>query len=123
MKIAKMDVFASQLIRDFEINFKGHIWGNNGPALITRVYQNLSMKSLSDMYILPPNIVYPIHWSEWTSIYEANCDENKWKTIQSISIGLHIWNKMGKKKYMKNSILSRATSKYCPVSSSHLQYE
>uniref|UniRef100_A0A1A9ZP85 Gb3_synth domain-containing protein n=1 Tax=Glossina pallidipes TaxID=7398 RepID=A0A1A9ZP85_GLOPL len=96
-KIAELCLF------DFERNFKGNNWGNNGPGVITRVMRKVcdtetialmfDPKRCKGFHIFDRNIFYAIPWEEWRDFFEPK----KMKTIlerTNHSYIAHMWNKV-----------------------------
>ncbi|KAF3426284.1 hypothetical protein E2986_07236 [Frieseomelitta varia] len=95
---------ADACIRDVRANFRGDIWGNNGPGVITRTLQKLcSTKHVRDMTtsrchgfkVFSPSAFYPIHYKKW-KVYFKTKDRNKTMKIVEKAMAIHVWNKFSK---------------------------
>uniref|UniRef100_A0A1A9WK41 Alpha 1,4-glycosyltransferase domain-containing protein n=1 Tax=Glossina brevipalpis TaxID=37001 RepID=A0A1A9WK41_9MUSC len=93
---------AELCLSDFERNFKGDNWGNNGPGVITRVMSKVcdtekialmyDQKRCKGFHVFDQNAFYAIPWTEWREFFETEKVE---KTLgrTSRSYIAHFWNK------------------------------
>ncbi|XP_033183907.1 lactosylceramide 4-alpha-galactosyltransferase-like isoform X1 [Bombus vancouverensis nearcticus] len=95
---------ADACIRDMRANFRGDVWGNNGPGVITRTLQKLcSTKYVRDMTtsrchgfkVFSPSTFYPIHYEKWKIYFETK-DKNTTMQIVDKAMAIHVWNKFSK---------------------------
>ncbi|XP_004625044.1 alpha-1,4-N-acetylglucosaminyltransferase [Octodon degus] len=121
--------FLWECMENFVEHYNSHIWGNQGPILITRMlrlwcklrdFQELSDHRCQNMSFLHPHRFYPISFSHWKRYYEV------WDTEPTFnnSYALHLWNHMnqGKKTVIKgsNTLVENLYRKYCPTTYRHL---
>ncbi|PSN40797.1 hypothetical protein C0J52_07184 [Blattella germanica] len=94
-------VVAHLCIRDLEKNFKGTVWGMNGPDVITRVLKSLCGKSeINQMtkeeclgfVVYPPEVFYKIPYWRHKAFFDANSSNITMKELDG-SFGVHVWNK------------------------------
>lgn len=116
---------ADACVRDLKRKFKGNIWGNNGPGVITRMLKNLcNTKYARDMTparcngfkVFPPSAFYPINYKNWTKYFES---EDLDKTMECLknSKAIHVWNKFSHERRIKVGSqvpYSIIAEKYCP---------
>lgn len=109
---------ANATIKDFELNYRGDVWGNNGPGVITRVLKDIcSTTSVTEMAaekcqgfeVFSPKLFYPISWMDAEDYFKAtqpNVDD---------PYVYHVWNKLTHNMVVgKNAFYSRLAAKYCP---------
>ncbi|XP_044593989.1 lactosylceramide 4-alpha-galactosyltransferase-like isoform X1 [Cotesia glomerata] len=91
---------ADACINDLKNNFRGDVWRNNGPDVITRALEQICGKAITNethscngFTVFSPWEFTPIYYDDWTKYFEA---ENKDETLKLInkSLAVHIWNKM-----------------------------
>jgi len=116
---------ADACVRDLKKNFRGDVWGNNGPGVITRTLQKLCATMYArDMTtdrchgftVYPPSVFYPIHYKKWKKYFETK-DSNATLKILNKAKVIHVWNKLSKaEKVRVNSNVPYAViaRKYCP---------
>ncbi|XP_043248329.1 lactosylceramide 4-alpha-galactosyltransferase-like [Colletes gigas] len=116
---------ADACIRDLKTHFRGNIWGNNGPGVITRTLQNIcSTKYVRDMTtarchgfkVFPPSTFYPIHYKKWRMYFETK-DMNETMKMLEKAMVIHVWNNLSKYEEVRvNSDVPYAViaRKYCP---------
>lgn len=116
---------ADACVRDLKRNFKGNVWGNNGPGVITRILQKLcDTKYARDMTpircngfkVFPPSAFYPIGYKNWTKYFETS-DINETMEIIKNSKAIHVWNKFSHERQIKVGSqvpYSIIAQKYCP---------
>ncbi|XP_076248960.1 lactosylceramide 4-alpha-galactosyltransferase-like [Calliopsis andreniformis] len=112
-------------IRDLKKNFRGDIWGNNGPGVITRTLQKVcSTKKTRDMTttrcqgfkVFPPSAFYPVHYKKWKMYFETT-DKNVTMKMVEKAMAIHVWNKLSKSKEVRvdsdvpYAVIAR---KHCP---------
>ncbi|XP_070149584.1 lactosylceramide 4-alpha-galactosyltransferase-like isoform X3 [Polyergus mexicanus] len=116
---------ADACVRDLKKNFRGDVWGNNGPGVITRTLQKLcGTINARDMTtdrcrgftVYPPSIFYPIHYKKWRKYFDTK-DSNATLKILSKAKAIHVWNKLSKAEQVRvNSHVPYAVvaRNYCP---------
>ncbi|XP_043266578.1 lactosylceramide 4-alpha-galactosyltransferase-like isoform X2 [Venturia canescens] len=101
--------FADACIRDLKTNFRGDVWGNNGPGVITRTLQKIcAIKYAKDMTksrchgftVFSPSAFYPIEYKKWKQYFEK---DNKNETMKKINKAkaIHVWNQFSTKESVK----------------------
>ena len=116
---------ADACIRDLMKNFRGNLWGNNGPGVITRTLQRIcSAKYVRDMTparcagfkVFPPSTFYPIHYKNWKMYFETKNKNATMKMIEK-AMAIHVWNKLSNAREVRvdsdvpYAIIAR---KHCP---------
>ncbi|KAK0077789.1 hypothetical protein PV326_009832 [Microctonus aethiopoides] len=116
---------ADACLRDLKKNFRGNVWGNNGPGVITRTLQKLcATKYARDMTsarchgftVYPPSVFYPIHYKMWKQYFDLDNKNETLKAIEKASV-IHVWNKLSQSKIIEiGSEVPYAViaNKYCP---------
>ncbi|KAH0955741.1 hypothetical protein HN011_002980 [Eciton burchellii] len=116
---------ADACIRDLRKNFRGDLWGNNGPGVITRTLQkfcgtkyarDMTIERCEGFTVYPPSVFYPIHYKKWNKYFETE-DSNATLKILNKAKAIHVWNKLSKAKQVRvNSNVPYAViaRKYCP---------
>ncbi|XP_032663639.1 lactosylceramide 4-alpha-galactosyltransferase-like [Odontomachus brunneus] len=116
---------ADACVRDLKKNFRGDLWGNNGPGVITRTLQKFcATKYARDMTtarchgftVYPPSVFYPIHYTEWKKYFEAK-DSDKTMKILNKTKAIHVWNKLSKSEQVRvdsNVPYAVIARRYCP---------
>ncbi|XP_015511780.2 lactosylceramide 4-alpha-galactosyltransferase isoform X1 [Neodiprion lecontei] len=121
---------ADACLRDLKTNFRGDVWGNNGPGVITRILQKLcATKYARDMTtvrchgftVYPPSTFYPIHYKKWKRYFDETDRNSTFKMLED-SLVIHVWNKLSKDQ--KINVGSQApyaviAQKHCPKVYSH----
>ncbi|XP_078041740.1 lactosylceramide 4-alpha-galactosyltransferase-like [Augochlora pura] len=116
---------ANACIDDLKSNFRGDLWGNNGPGVVTRTLQKIcSAKHIRDMStvrcqgfkVFPPSTFYPVHYKRWRQYFES---KNKNATMKMLkkSMTIHVWNKLSQSQQVRvNSDVPYAiiARKHCP---------
>ncbi|CAI9623267.1 unnamed protein product [Staurois parvus] len=115
---------AWQFMENFVENYRGEIWGHQGPGVFTRVMKNLCdmpvFKSTDDamcsnISYFHPQRFYPILYSSWRRYFDV------WENLPifNYSYGLHLWNFMNKEdKSMEpgsNTLVEHLYQKHCPT--------
>nr|XP_033813562.1 alpha-1,4-N-acetylglucosaminyltransferase-like [Geotrypetes seraphini] len=109
---------------DFVRNYRGAIWGQQGPSLLTRVlakqcelpvFKDIQDSTCGNISILNPQRFYPIPYPAWRRYYDV---WNPHETFNN-SYALHLWNFMNKGKMKvipkSNSLAENLFIKYCPL--------
>ncbi|XP_078265918.1 alpha-1,4-N-acetylglucosaminyltransferase-like [Rhinoraja longicauda] len=121
--------FIWNCMEDFVVNFIGHVWGQQGPRLITRVLKrwcridNLAAftgTECNGISLWISSRFYPIPCSSWGKFYIAWKKEDIEQTF-SATYGIHVWNFMNSSKKRKlvmgnGSLLEYYFQMYCPTS-------
>ncbi|XP_076225440.1 lactosylceramide 4-alpha-galactosyltransferase-like isoform X2 [Nomia melanderi] len=117
---------ADACIRDLKANYRGNIWGNNGPGVITRTLQKIcSTEHIRDMStvrcqgfrVFSPSAFYPIHYEKWKMYFEMKDKNVTMKRLEKAMI-IHVWNKLsGSEPVRVNSDVPYAViaRKHCPL--------
>ncbi|XP_029472280.1 alpha-1,4-N-acetylglucosaminyltransferase-like isoform X1 [Rhinatrema bivittatum] len=113
-----------ECMEDFVKNYRGAIWGQQGPLLHTRViarrcefpdFKYIKDGTCKNISILHPQRLSPIHYSNWGKYFEVWDHKNTFNN----SYGFHMWNFMNKnkKKVMagSNSLAENLFIKNCPL--------
>ncbi|KZC04750.1 PREDICTED: lactosylceramide 4-alpha-galactosyltransferase-like [Dufourea novaeangliae] len=116
---------ADACIRDLKTNYRGDIWGNNGPGVITRTVQKIcSTKNVRDMTttrchgfkVFPPSAFYPVHYKKWEMYFETK-DKNTTMKMLEKAMTIHVWNKLSRSRQIRvNSDVPYAVvaREHCP---------
>ncbi|XP_017076005.2 lactosylceramide 4-alpha-galactosyltransferase [Drosophila eugracilis] len=94
---------ASSCLRDFQHNFNGQDWGNNGPGVITRVAQKIcGTKDITLMQEDPKRCMgfkvfgrgafYAVPWKKWRDFFDPEKLESTLASCKD-SYVVHVWNK------------------------------
>ncbi|XP_012519008.1 PREDICTED: alpha-1,4-N-acetylglucosaminyltransferase [Propithecus coquereli] len=115
--------FLWECMENFIEHYNSHIWGNQGPNLMTRMlrvwcklgdFQELNDLRCLNLSFLHPQRFYPISYPEWRRYYEV------WDTDPSFndSYALHLWNYMNQEGKTvvrgSNTLLENLYRKHCP---------
>jgi hypothetical protein len=101
--------------RLFQGNQRGNIaWGENGPLGFTQAARHLGY----DHYALPFWHFYPVHFSNWRSVFDSGLQENP--DLIAGSHALHLWNEMVRRapgfhperRFDPNSLFERLCARY-----------
>ncbi|XP_063296783.1 alpha-1,4-N-acetylglucosaminyltransferase-like [Pelobates fuscus] len=116
--------FTWNSMENFVKNYKGYVWGNQGPYLFTRVLKkfcNISrLESVQDhvcgnVSYLQPQRYYPIPYPSWKKFYQKS---DKLPTFNN-SYALHIWNKMNQQKMTmvpgSKTLIEHLYKEQCPT--------
>lgn len=110
---------------EFQHNFNGNEWATNGPAIITRVFQNIcdtknisqmNPESCQGMKVYSPNHFYAIPWRTWYWFFEPKYTKTVINVTENSPI-IHVWNKLSKEKKMtigSNTAYEVIAKKNCP---------
>ncbi|XP_030050268.1 alpha-1,4-N-acetylglucosaminyltransferase-like [Microcaecilia unicolor] len=115
--------FLWDCMEDFVKNYRGEIWGQQGPRLLTRmivrqygmpVVKGTEDATCGDFSILNPQRFFPIPYPAWERYFQVWNPNDTFKS----SYALHLWNFMnkGRKKVIagSNSLAENLFIKYCP---------
>ncbi|XP_069812834.1 alpha-1,4-N-acetylglucosaminyltransferase-like [Dendropsophus ebraccatus] len=112
-----------EFLENFVQNYKGDVWGQQGPLLLTRIVRKYcglpQFKSVDHM--MCANISYfhrerfaPIPWPSWGKFFEV---WNKLPTFDN-TYAIHLWNFMNTKKQVmvpkSNTLIEHLYKQYCP---------
>ncbi|KAM5164057.1 alpha-1,4-N-acetylglucosaminyltransferase-like [Mantella aurantiaca] len=116
--------FTMKSMEDFVLNYRGAVWGYQGPSLFTRILKTICNIPIfngeadiacGNITFLHPKHFYPIPYPQWKRYYEV------WTKTPNfdISYGLHLWNYMNRieRKAMvpgSNSLVEHLYKQYCP---------
>ncbi|KAM5314849.1 alpha-1,4-N-acetylglucosaminyltransferase-like [Glossophaga mutica] len=115
--------FLWECMENFVEHYNSHIWGNQGPNLMTRMlrlwckledFQGVRDLRCSNLSFLHPQRFYPISYPEWRRYYEV------WDTDPSFndSYALHLWNHMNQEGRDvvrgSNTLAENLYRKHCP---------
>ncbi|KAM4042650.1 alpha-1,4-N-acetylglucosaminyltransferase-like [Anomaloglossus baeobatrachus] len=115
--------FAWEFMENFVQNYKGEIYGHQGPMLFTRVmhkhcgppkFTSVDHFKCGNIFYFHPDRFYPIFYPSWKKYYEV------WEHLPTFnnSYGLHLFNFMNKqKKFMiagSNTLVEHLYQQYCP---------
>ncbi|XP_067850865.1 alpha-1,4-N-acetylglucosaminyltransferase-like [Heptranchias perlo] len=112
--------FMWNCMEDFVAQYIGHIWGQQGPRLITRVLKRWCLsnnladftgKECNGISLWITRRFYPIPYPSWENYY-ASWKKEQIESVFSDTYGAHVWN-------YKNSIKKR---KVIPGSGSLMEY-
>ncbi|XP_030050251.1 alpha-1,4-N-acetylglucosaminyltransferase-like isoform X1 [Microcaecilia unicolor] len=116
--------FLWDCMEDFVKNYRGEIWGQQGPKLLTRmverqcgmpVVKGTEDATCGNFSILNPQRFYPIPCSAWEKYFQV---WNPSDTFNS-SYALHLWNYMNHNNKMviagSGSVAENLFKKHCPV--------
>lgn len=103
-------------------NYRGDIWGHNGPGVFQRAIKNAcnldtiqNTNHCRDLVMLDPPAFYQIRWQKWESLFAAG-GSSTWEWPQS-AVGLHLWNKFSKNAPLKpgdSSVVDQVAEQHCP---------
>uniref|UniRef100_A0A8C8AK92 Lactosylceramide 4-alpha-galactosyltransferase n=1 Tax=Otus sunia TaxID=257818 RepID=A0A8C8AK92_9STRI len=118
--------FMELCIQDFVDNYKGWIWGHQGPHLLTRVFKKwcsisniqnaMSCKGVS---VLPQEAFYPIRWEDWHKLFEAISSSELHRLLNN-TYAVHVWNKLShgtRLEITSQALLAQLYSQFCPAMS------
>ncbi|OCT81153.1 alpha-1,4-N-acetylglucosaminyltransferase [Xenopus laevis] len=117
-------------MENFVKNYKGAVWGHQGPQLFTRVLKQQcelpTFKALEDLIcgnisFLNPQHFYPISYPYWKQYYQV---WEKFPTFNN-SYSLHLWNYMNKGRktvvHGSNTLASHLYQQHCPYTYEELK--
>ncbi|XP_072263725.1 alpha-1,4-N-acetylglucosaminyltransferase-like isoform X2 [Pyxicephalus adspersus] len=112
-----------EFMENFVEEYKGWIWGHQGPGVFTRVIKKLCGEIVFSFLVdntcvnltyFHPHRFYPILYTSWEQYFEV------WKYPPTFteSFGLHLWNYKNKKGITmvpgSNTLVENLYKKYCP---------
>ncbi|XP_018429538.1 PREDICTED: alpha-1,4-N-acetylglucosaminyltransferase-like, partial [Nanorana parkeri] len=115
---------AWQFMENFVENYRGDLWGHQGPGVVTRVVKKLCgwpvFNSTDDVMCsnisyFHPQRFYPILYPSWRQYYEV------WQILPTFnnSYALHLWNYMNNKGISmvpgSSTLVEHIYQKYCPT--------
>lgn len=116
---------ADACIRDLMENFRGDVWGNNGPGVITRTLQKLcAVENVKDMNlnrchgfkVMPPSVFYPVYYKEWKRYFSTDKFNETMNAIENARV-IHVWNKLSASEVVEvgsDVPYALVAEKYCP---------
>ncbi|XP_078266254.1 alpha-1,4-N-acetylglucosaminyltransferase-like [Rhinoraja longicauda] len=125
--------FLWNCMNDFVANYIGHIWGQQGPQLITRVLKSCCQeeylgpfigKECNGISVWIINRFYPITYPSWRKYFSPMENKNMEQTF-SATYGAHVWNSMNSNNAKKivagsGSLIERLFQLYCPTTYRYL---
>lgn len=90
--------------RDFIENFRGDVFINNGPGVITRVLQKICKTEIpSEMTsdrcdgfrVYQPSEFYAVSWEAWHNYFNRDSTKSTLAMTKD-SLAVHVWNKLSK---------------------------
>ncbi|CAG9785959.1 unnamed protein product [Diatraea saccharalis] len=110
---------AEATVRDIIRNYRGDVWGHNGPGVITRVLKEMcstadatkmSAATCNGFEVYSPNFFYPIDWQRAKIYFEPGVLPTK------DAYAYHFWNHITQHyKMEKGSSYEILAKKYCPT--------
>lgn len=118
---------AESCLRDFQQNFDGSDWGNNGPGVITRVVQRIcgtqdialmidDRKRCMGFKVFDRNAFYAVPWKHWRHFFEPQLLEQT-LTHTKDSYVVHVWNNLSKQQAIKvgsSTAYGKYAEQHCP---------
>ncbi|XP_075793407.1 alpha-1,4-N-acetylglucosaminyltransferase-like [Pelodiscus sinensis] len=116
--------FLWDCMEDFVRNYRGHIWGHQGPSLLTRRlkalcnltnFHNVEDINCQNISFLHPQRFYPIPYPAWRRYFQV------WKTSPNFnhSYSLHLWNYMNQEHKPvvagSNTLVENLFKTHCPT--------
>ncbi|XP_055808166.1 uncharacterized protein LOC129876699 [Solanum dulcamara] len=114
-----------KFMEEFALSFDGNKWGQNGPYLVSRVVERLTMTSVGknqlNFTILPPISFYPVDWIRIPGFFmklntrtHSRWIDAKLLQLSGKTYGVHLWNKQSSRmKIEQGSIIGRLISDHC----------
>ena len=107
----KQAPFLKEAMEDYVRNFKNWLWGNQGPDLMTRVWNRTHL-----IDAMPVPMFYPIVWGSPTMMSYFNQPE--WggakEVLSEITVAIHLWNrKTSKKPWHNESFMTHVLQRVC----------
>eukprot|EP00908_Phaeocystis_cordata_P024369 Transcript_6829.p1 GENE.Transcript_6829~~Transcript_6829.p1 ORF type:complete len:947 (-),score=54.94 Transcript_6829:61-2679(-) len=107
----KQAPFLKEAMKDYVVNFKNWVWGNQGPDLMTRVWNRTKL-----IDALPVSTFYPIIWGSPTMMSYFNQPE--WdgakEVLRETTVGIHLWNRATSKAPWHNkSFITHMLQRVC----------
>lgn len=118
---------AEACLQDFQKNFDGSDWGNNGPGVITRVAQKIcdtkdialmleDRKRCLGFKVFDRNAFYAVPWKHWRHFFEPQLLEQTLAHTKD-SFLVHVWNKHSKQLAIKvgsSTAYGKYAEQHCP---------
>uniref|UniRef100_K7FH36 Alpha-1,4-N-acetylglucosaminyltransferase-like n=1 Tax=Pelodiscus sinensis TaxID=13735 RepID=K7FH36_PELSI len=116
--------FIWDCMEDFVQNYRGEIWGHQGPRLLTRMlkalcpvtnFHNVEDINCQNISYLHPQRFYPIPCGEWNRYFQV------WEKSPEFnnSYSMHVWNYMNREHKPvvagSNTLLENLYKTYCPT--------
>ncbi|XP_059620048.1 lactosylceramide 4-alpha-galactosyltransferase-like [Phlebotomus argentipes] len=117
---------AEMCLSDFQLNFNGDDWGNNGPGVITRVLRKvcqtdrplfMTRDRCRGFKVFPINAFYAIGWKDWRHFFSEKKTKEVLELVNNKSIVVHFWNKHSSKERIRvgsTSAYGQLADEYCP---------
>ncbi|CAN0879786.1 Uncharacterized protein At4g19900 [Linum grandiflorum] len=114
-----------EFIKEFANTFNGNKWGNNGPAMFTRVFERVGcgMDAEKNVTIMPLNAFYPVDWIEIRKLFKMprTSSQSRWAEqvlvdLERDSYALHLWNMRSRQLIIEEgSVIDRLILDHCVV--------
>ncbi|XP_012284398.1 lactosylceramide 4-alpha-galactosyltransferase [Orussus abietinus] len=116
---------AADCLQDLKQNFRGDVWGNNGPGVITRTLQkicattyarDMTASRCNGFTVYPPSAFYPIHFRKWKKYFDTVNVNETMKALNG-AMAIHVWNKLSKSETIRvgsNAPYALVAQKHCP---------
>ena len=107
----KQAPFLKEAMKDYVVNFKNWVWGNQGPDLMTRVWNRTKL-----IDALPVSTFYPIIWGSPTMMSYFNQPEweDAKEVLRETTFGIHLWNRATSKTPWHNkSFMTHVLQRVC----------
>uniref|UniRef100_A0A1B0EZZ0 Alpha 1,4-glycosyltransferase domain-containing protein n=2 Tax=Lutzomyia longipalpis TaxID=7200 RepID=A0A1B0EZZ0_LUTLO len=117
---------AEMCLSDFQLNFNGEDWGNNGPGVITRVLRRIcqtdrplfmTRERCRGFKVFPISAFYAVGWKDWRHFFSEAKTKEVLEMVNNKSIVVHFWNKHSSKERVRvgdNSAYGQLADEYCP---------
>ncbi|CAN2391831.1 4-N-acetylglucosaminyltransferase [Pristimantis euphronides] len=112
-----------EFMENFVQNYRGEIWGHQGPGVFTRVVEkhcglpqfiSVDHVKCANVSYFHPERFYPILYPSWTKYFEV------WRQLPTFdnSYALHLWNFMNKERKTMvprtNTLVEHLYQQHCP---------
>ncbi|XP_063977537.1 lactosylceramide 4-alpha-galactosyltransferase-like [Diachasmimorpha longicaudata] len=96
---------ADACLTELKTTFRGDVWGQNGPGVVTRTLKklchaedisNMTKENCRGFTVYPPSAFYPLHYSEWSLYFKEQSINSTMARIKD-SFAIHAWNKLSNK--------------------------
>lgn len=113
-----------KFIEEFALSFDGNKWGYNGPYLVSRVTERMTIEEKGyNITVLPPLAFYPVDWNRIGGLFKkpVNRVTLKWVKAKLLQLseetyGVHLWNKQSRRlRIEEGSIISTLISEHCVI--------
>jgi len=121
-RLPKNHWLCEQATRELTENYRGDVWGHNGPGVFQRAIKNAcnletiqNTNHCRDLVMLEPPAFYQIRWQKWEELFKAGGSAN-WEWPQS-AVGLHLWNKFSYNAPLypgDSSVIDQVAEQHCP---------